>query len=726
MDLSTLNAEQRKAVTTIEGPLLILAGAGSGKTRALTYRIAYLVQEKNISPFNILAITFTNKAAREMKERIEQLIGVHDSQRLWAKTFHSFCLQILRFEVEETCYENGFIIYDDTDQIKILKKILKKWSIDEKECSPRNYLSKISDLKSKMILPEDLDQQETLTDALLEGNFSDSPLIHFNEIYQDYQAFLLSNNALDFDDIICATIRLFEKNPEILEKYQDRFKYILVDEYQDTNYAQYRLLNLLAKKYQNICVVGDDDQSIYEWRGANPENILDFEKDYANTTIIKLETNYRSTQNILDAANQVIENNSARKGKTLRSTRKDGEQIQRYTATTSKDEANFICRKVNELRREKGYQYKDFAVFARSAAQFRALEEGFLNAGLPYKMYGGLKFFQRKEIKDMIAYLALLANPYDQLSFERIIETPKRGIGPKTLEKIYAYMQENEFSFIDVMNVHADVKISAKAKNSLKELAQLYAEAQALMAGGQVTDIAQFFYRESGYLDFLLADTTLESETRQDNVQEFFSITESFDHDHDLGVSALSAFLEEISLYTDIDQMTELDDSITLMTLHSSKGLEFPVVFIAGFEENLFPHFRAIPYEIEAERRLCYVGITRARDYLFLTHAQNRFLYGRSVSNPPSRFFDEIPSENLNHLNTPHFDRVFIPTKPKKEASAKATEDFSLGDKVNHNSWGEGVVVGVDDSDGDLIIKVAFPNQGIKTLLAKYAPIKKC
>lgn len=704
IELHDLNKEQREAVEYNEGPLLILAGAGSGKTRVLTYKIAYLIDALGVNPKEILAITFTNKAAKEMRDRISNLLNA-PNDLVWAKTFHSFCLQILRFEVKHTPYEENFTIYDDSEQLTLIKRILQHLNIDEKRNSPRSYLAKISNLKSNFLVPDGSEE------------------IELSEVYELYQEALIQNNALDFDDIIVSTIKLFQEYSKILEKYQERFKYILVDEYQDTNFSQYLLLHLLAEKYRNISVVGDDDQSIYEWRGADSRNILEFEQDYPNAKLIKLEKNYRSTQMILTAANSLIENNLKRKGKTLKSVREEGVSIYKYTANDGTDEANFIARQILRLKAQENYHLSDFAILARSAVQFRALEEALLKSNLPYQVYGGIKFFQRKEIKDLMSYLKFIANPNDFLSFERALSSPKRGIGLKTLAKLQEFVLSNNINYIEIKEYLNHIKLSKSIKENLTAFYELLDSANEYVNLGQITLLAEYLYKASGIEAMLLSDESIESETRIENIGEFFSITKDFDKNNSLEKSALSLFLEEISLFTDLENNHQNDaENISLMTLHSSKGLEFKVVFISGMEENLFPHYLSLNEDIESERRLCYVGITRAMDKLFLIHANSRLLHGRYQHNLPSRFFDEISSEVLRNLNEQHMEPKVIKYRTQED---ETKDSYSLGDKILHASWGEGVIVSKEKSSSDDIIKVAFPGLGIKTLLLKFAPIKK-
>lgn len=714
MDLSTLNPQQLEAVLTTEGPLLILAGAGSGKTNVLVHRIAYLIEECRVSPFHILAITFTNKAAGEMRDRIIEMIG-EKGARIWARTFHSACLQILRFEVEHTDLSPNFVIYDTSDQLSIVKRILRERNIDSDVLKPGAVLGNISHLKNTWF-----DLEEGLASYAETGMLPALTL----EIIRDYQHTLAQNNAIDFDDILCLTVKLFRQHPDILEEYQDRFQYILVDEYQDTNRIQYELVHLLAAKYRNICVVGDDDQSIYEWRGADVQNILSFEQDYPDATVIKLEENYRSTKTILNLANAVIANNTTRKDKSLWTQNPEGSKVVYYEADDDRDEAYFIVRQIRDIMAKSDYHYRDFAVLIRTTAQFRSIEQVLVEAHLPYKIYGGIKFFQRREIKDILAYLYVMANPNDAVSLHRIINIPKRGIGEQTWNKIVDFhVAHPESSLVDCL-IDPALKLSARAKKSAAEFHAFISEGRQLAAEAEMEPLVDYVINQSGYVSHLYDSDLVAAELDMDNINEFLSIAREFDmRDMDYEARTLSGFLEEIALYTDLDQSDD-GDSVSVMTMHSSKGLEFPVVFIAGFEQDLFPHIRAKNENdgLEEERRLCYVAFTRAKDQLFITSARQRLIHGRFMYNPPSEFFSELDPRYFTDVSKArHHKNVVAPTHRKEPAAAAA---YAVGEKVLHSSWGEGVIVSVDPAEATKIT-VAFPNQGLKTLDARYAPIQK-
>lgn len=720
MQISDLNDAQRLAVETTEGPLLILAGAGSGKTKAITYRIAYLIEEKGVSPYHILAITFTNKAAQELQERIINLAGPA-GKRVWAKTFHATALQILRFESDFIPYEDNFVIYDSADQLTLIKRILKESDIDEKSVSPRSVLADISREKNALHSPED-------TRKAAEGDESGTELA---DLYMSYQQALRRQNAMDFDDIIYQAIQLFQNNPDILKKYQDRFQYIMVDEYQDTNYAQYVFIKLLADHYKNICVVGDDDQSIYEWRGADIRNILDFEQHYPDAKVIKLEKNYRSGQFILKAANGVIANNIERKEKNLWTDRNEGDKVKLYMALDDTDEAFFISRHIQQLMGEEGagLQYKDFAVLCRMTAQFRKIEEDFIQRKIPYRIFGGVKFYSRKEIKDMLAYLTILANPYDMLALERALQTPRRGIGDGSIDKIRKLMQTSSISGLEALARANEVITTKKILKAIGEFLALIADAQKIYRKTySLATLTEFILDESGYRDMLLNEDSVDAETRLDYLNQFLATAAEFDDGHDdLEDAALTVFLSDLALYTDTDDYSARQNSVSIMTLHSAKGLEFPVVFIPGMEEGVFPHaYRLLDEsELEEERRLCYVGITRAKSHLFLLRAQKRMLYGKGQSNAPSRFIDEIPPLVLDDLNSRHHKTS--PAKENKHAErpkANAVE-FYVGDKISHQLWGEGAVVAVDNKGPFTQISVMFPEMGLKKLISAYAPIEK-
>ena len=714
MDLTTLNSQQLEAVLTTEGPLLILAGAGSGKTNVLVHRIAYLIEECNVSPYHILAITFTNKAANEMRDRIIDMIGERGS-RIWARTFHSACLQILRFEVEHTDLKENFGIYDTSDQLSIVKRILKQRNIDADVLKPSSVLNGISKIKNKFF-----DLNEGLKRVAEAGSLPEIVI----DVIEEYQATLQENNAIDFDDILCLVVKLFKTHPDILEQYQDRFQYIMVDEYQDTNKIQYELIHLLAAKYENICVVGDDDQSIYEWRGADVQNILSFEKDHENAKIIKLEENYRSTKKILHLANAVIANNETRKEKALWTQNEEGEPIVYYEADDDRDEGHFIVRQIKDIMNKSNYSYGDFAVLIRTSSQFRSLEEVFLKNGVPYRIYGGIKFFQRKEIKDILAYLSVLANPNDSVNMKRIINIPKRGIGEQTWNKILDFKMEHQpLSLVDVLTA-PELKTSAKVKNALKSFSEFIENGRVVASEQEMEPLLNYVIKESGYVNYLYDSDPVAADLTMDNIEEFLSIAKEFDlREMDYEDRNLSGFLEEIALYTDLDQSAEGLDSVSLMTMHSSKGLEFPVVFVAGFEENLFPHIRAKEEKgLEEERRLCYVAFTRAEDMLFITRAEKRMIHGRFMYNQPSEFVDELDERYYTNVSKKRYFKNEVTATRKKPAVAPAA--FNVGDKVKHSSWGDGVVVAVD-SDDDTKITVAFPSEGLKTISTQYAPIEK-
>ena len=714
MDLTTLNSQQLEAVLTTEGPLLILAGAGSGKTNVLVHRIAYLIEECNVSPYHILAITFTNKAANEMRDRIIDMIGERGS-RIWARTFHSACLQILRFEVEHTDLKENFGIYDTSDQLSIVKRILKQRNIDADVLKPSSVLNGISKIKNKFF-----DLNEGLKRVAEAGSLPEIVI----DVIEEYQATLQENNAIDFDDILCLVVKLFKTHPDILEQYQERFQYIMVDEYQDTNKIQYELIHLLAAKYENICVVGDDDQSIYEWRGADVQNILSFEKDHENAKIIKLEENYRSTKKILHLANAVIANNETRKEKALWTQNEEGEPIVYYEADDDRDEGHFIVRQIKDIMNKSNYSYGDFAVLIRTSSQFRSLEEVFLKNGVPYRIYGGIKFFQRKEIKDILAYLSVLANPNDSVNMKRIINIPKRGIGEQTWNKILDFKMEHQpLSLVDVLTA-PELKTSSKVKNALKSFSEFIENGRVVASEQEMEPLLNYVIKESGYVNYLYDSDPVAADLTMDNIEEFLSIAKEFDlREMDYEDRNLSGFLEEIALYTDLDQSAEGLDSVSLMTMHSSKGLEFPVVFVAGFEENLFPHIRAKEEKgLEEERRLCYVAFTRAEDMLFITRAEKRMIHGRFMYNQPSEFVDELDERYYTNVSKKRYFKNEVTATRKKPAVAPAA--FNVGDKVKHSSWGDGVVVAVD-SDDDTKISVAFPSEGLKTISTQYAPIEK-
>ncbi|KIO61527.1 hypothetical protein B4064_3417 [Caldibacillus thermoamylovorans] len=722
--LAGLNKEQQQAVKTTEGPLLIMAGAGSGKTRVLTHRIAYILLEKGVNPYNILAITFTNKAAREMKERINGILG-GAADEIWISTFHSMCVRILRRDIDRIGINRNFTILDTTDQLSVIKGILKDKNIDSKKFDPRGILSAISSAKNELI---DAKQYGKYTGNYFENIVSD--------VFEQYEKRLLKNHSLDFDDLIMKTIQLFKRVPEVLEYYQRKFQYIHVDEYQDTNKAQYQLVHLLAAKFQNLCVVGDSDQSIYGWRGADIANILSFEKDYPNAKVILLEQNYRSTKNILQVANHVISNNVKRKPKNLWTDNEKGEKIQYYRADTEQGEALFVTGKIKELVETKQRKFSDFAILYRTNAQSRAMEEMLVKANIPYTIVGGTKFYDRKEIKDLLAYLRLVANLDDDISFVRIINVPKRGIGATSLDRIAQYALQNEMSMFRALGEVERIGLSAKAMKACREFYQMLSGLNQMQEYLSVMELTEEIIKRTEYREVLQAEKTLEAESRLENIDEFLSVTKNFEESSE--DQTLIAFLTDLALVADIDQLDKeenVKDAVVLMTLHSAKGLEFPVVFLIGLEEGVFPHSRSLMEEndMEEERRLMYVGITRAEEELYITNAQIRTLYGHTNINPASRFIEEIPDEFIDRLNeqkrnVPVRDQHQVRPVFRPAQSTTGGEDirWRAGDKAIHKKWGVGTVVSVKGEGDHMELDIAFPIPvGIKRLLAKFAPIEK-
>lgn len=730
MDLSMLNEKQKEAVLHIEGPLLILAGAGSGKTNTMTHRIAYMIQEKNIQPYEILAVTFTNKAASEMKERVENLIGANFN--IWMTTFHSACMRILRQQIEVMGYSKDFTIYDGTDQKTVIKESIKQENLDDKIISVPYVQKIISDCKNQGVSPKEYEK----------------PLnVHTKEykiaqVYARYEDTLKKNNALDFDDLIVKTVKLFEKYPDILEYYQNRFKYIMVDEYQDTNYMQYRFVYLLAQKNKNICVVGDDDQCIYEWRGADIRNILDFEKDFSNTRIIKLEQNYRSTSTILEAAHSVIKNNSGRKQKKLWTSKSEGEKIIYYKGMTEKDEAMYIAREIEQQRDMQNYS--DFAVLYRTHAQSRPLEEAFSLYNIPYRIFGGLRFYDRKEVKDLLAYLKLVQNPVDDLSIKRVINEPKRGIGLKTIEKLVNLATvRNESLFTTMQDEEVVESLSNKICKGIKNFTEIIMHYHQQKDQLKVLEIYEGLLEDTGYIKDLEAQNTVESKGRIENLMEFKSVIQEYEQFSEN--AGLFEFLEKISLMTDIDNYNSSEQAVLLMSLHSAKGLEFPVVFMPGMEEGLFPSRRSSdsPEGLEEERRLCYVGITRAREKLYLTHAEQRMLYGRTDYTRISRFLDEIDRnllcgydpkagkrrnnqsyEQSRNSFSPFEQMKYVKNGENKNVNKSNDQQVKTGDKVTHKSFGQGLVVSLENKNNNTMVTIVFDKVGIKTLALEYAPLE--
>jgi DNA helicase II / ATP-dependent DNA helicase PcrA len=729
--LNGLNPEQKNAVKATDGPLLIMAGAGSGKTRVLTHRIAYLMVEKGVNPYNILAITFTNKAAREMRERISKLMGGAADQ-VWISTFHSMCVRILRRDIDRIGFNRNFTILDSTDQQSVIKGILKDKNIDPKKNDPRAILGMISSAKNELIEPDEY--------AKTAGGYFDKIV---SDVYTEYQRRLRKNQALDFDDLIMSTILLFKRVPEVLEYYQRKFQYIHVDEYQDTNKAQYLLVKLLASRFKNLCVVGDSDQSIYRWRGADIANILSFEKDYPNAIVILLEQNYRSTKRILLAANEVIAKNRNRKPKNLWTENPEGNKIFYYRADSEQGEAQFVTGKIKELTND-GYKLNDIAILYRTNAQSRVMEEVLLKSNMNYSIIGGTKFYDRKEIKDMLAYLRLISNPDDDISLQRVINVPKRGIGSTSLDKIANFAAMHDLSLNQALDSVELIGLSpktTKAAAEFRDLIQNYTKMQEYLS---VTELVEEVLEKSGYREMLKAEKSIEAQSRLENLDELLSVTQNFEKTSE--EKSLVAFLTDLALVADIDSMDEeegVSDSVVLMTLHSAKGLEFPVVFLIGMEEGVFPHSRSLmeEAEMEEERRLAYVGITRAEKSLFMTNAQMRTLFGRTNMNPPSRFIKEIPEDLLDGIQpakkagTPFGSRgtSFSPSPTRKpmmrtKASATGGNEFGwkVGDKAEHGKWGTGTVVSVKGEGDGMELDIAFPSPtGIKRLLAKFAPIKK-
>lgn len=755
--LTGMNDRQAEAVQTTEGPLLIMAGAGSGKTRVLTHRIAYLIDEKLVNPWNILAITFTNKAAREMKERAYTLNPATEDCLI--ATFHSMCVRILRREADHIGYNRNFTIVDPGEQRTLMKRILKTLNLDPKKWNERAILGTISNAKNDLI--------DEVAYASLAGDM-------YTEIvakcYEMYQKELRQSEAMDFDDLIMLTLRLFDQNPDALTYYQQRYQYIHVDEYQDTNHAQYQLVKLLASRFKNICVVGDADQSIYGWRGADMQNILDFEKDYPEAKVVLLEENYRSTKTILQAANDVIKNNRNRRPKNLWTQNADGEDIVYYRANDEQDEALFVAKTIDELSSTSDYVYRDFAVLYRTNAQSRNIEEALLKANIPYTMVGGTKFYSRKEIRDVISYLNLIANTSDNISFERVVNEPKRGVGPGTVEKIRNFAASQEMSLLDASSQIMLSPVKGKAAQAVFDFANLILNLREQLDELTVTEVVELVLEKTGYTEQLAAQATLESQARIENIEEFLSVTKNFDENpendtEETGLDRLSRFLNDLALIADTDDDDQESSEVTLMTLHAAKGLEFPVVFIIGMEENVFPLSRAAEDEdeLEEERRLAYVGITRAEKVLFLTNANSRLLYGKTNYNRPTRFLNEISSSLLDYqglarpANT-SFKASYVNGKAvqfgqgmslaqalqerkrqaapssisssqlpfgKNAAANQPTIDWAIGDIAHHKKWGDGTVLEVSGSGSSQELKINFPEVGLKKLLASVAPIEK-
>ena len=741
-----LNPQQIKAVKSTEKPLLVIAGAGSGKTRVLTYRIAYLIKNKGVDPFNILAITFTNKAAREMKRRVIELVG-RVGEYMWVSTFHSFCARLLRYEIHRLGISRNYVIYDADDSVSLVSNVEKELDLDIKRFPPKAVLSVISDAKNKLI------DYET---------FSKRAIDYFEktaaEVYCIYQEKLFKANALDFDDLLVFTVDILNLYPEVRKKYQEKFKYILVDEFQDTNIAQNEIVLLLAEEHKKICVVGDDDQSIYSWRGAEIKNIINFEKQFSKTEVIRLEQNYRSTQNILNAANCIIKNNENRKDKKLWTENPEGELVSKYIAADEKDEVDFVVRKIEEYMKVKNKKYRDFAVFYRTNAQSRAVEECLIRRNIPYKIYGGLRFYDRKEIKDMLAYMKLIVNPKDIVSLARIINVPRRKIGKSTISIIEKYSVKNKMTFCEALYRSSEINLlSGSTKERINDFISIMAELRGYSTENGVSKVLQKIWKKTGYMRELEHENTIEALNRIENLRELLTVTKEYDDNFKLnneaadlpgailpeigesgeeadtgepagaeGLYNLDGFLEEVSLLTDIDNYDESTDGLILMTLHNAKGLEFPVVFIIGMEEGIFPHSRSMNSveELEEERRLCYVGITRAMEKVFLSSSIFHSIYGDTGYRNISRFINEISPALITDENRAE-------SESKKSRSAKDKKDYGVkcsykkGDFIEHKYWGQGQVLKVKKLADDCELDVMFDKAGLKHLLLSFAPIKK-
>ena len=724
--LTGLNKEQQQAVQHTEGPLLILAGAGSGKTKVLTVRIAHLLAQ-GVNPYEILAITFTNKAAKEMKNRVEGLVG-DVANRIWLSTFHSFCAKFLRFELDNFLgYNSNFTIYDTSDSQAVIKAALKALNLDDKYYPVGAMIAAISDAKNKLLFASDFRKQAR--------DFYQQKVA---DVYEYYERELRKNNALDFDDLLLVAVKLLQSNEAVLDKYSKRFRYVMIDEYQDTNHAQYLLAKLLASHWKNIAVVGDADQSIYAWRGADIQNILDFEKDYPNCTSIKLEQNYRSTKIILDAANAVIENNEGRPKKNLWTDKTEGAKIQHFTAQSEHEEAAFIGDTIAKKHDIHGVPYGDMAILYRTNAQSRVLEEALIKRALPYIMVGGTKFYDRKEIKDVLAYLRVLYNPFDDLSLLRIINVPKRSIGATTVAKLQDYARANGTSlFMTLTQLHLVDSIKGKTKEKLEEFGILIFTLVAEMEDRTVLDILESILDRTGYLAQLEESTDPQDQARAENIGELLSVAKDFQDTNPSGT--VEDFLEQVALVNDGDSFEQEESKVTLMTLHAAKGLEFPIVFLGGLEEGLFPHSRTLmnPEEVEEERRLAYVGITRAEKELYISNATTRTVFGRTSSYLPSRFIDEIPEELVDGLrakrkvpddikrHVPQHMSVTSRPVTKPIVRNEVIADWKIGDTAIHSKWGNGKVINVAGEGAGMKLTIEFPTQGVRVVMAKFAPVKK-
>ena len=760
MNLDMLNNEQREAVLHTEGPLLILAGAGSGKTRVLTHRTAYLIDECGVNPYNIMAITFTNKAAGEMRERIDDMVG-YGSESIWVSTFHSTCVRILRRYIDRLGYDTNFTIYDADDQKTLMKDICKRLEIDTKIYKEKMFLSVISSAKDEMIGPIEFENRAA-------GDYTKRKQA---QVYKEYQNALKQNNALDFDDLLFKTVELFKLDKEVLNAYQERFRYIMVDEYQDTNTVQFELIRLLAMKYKNLCVVGDDDQSIYKFRGANIYNILNFEKHFEDAKVIKLEQNYRSTQNILDAANAVIANNVSRKVKSLWTANGTGDKIDFEQLDSGYEEADYVARDIAGKIRRGEYTYKDCAVLYRTNAQSRLFEEKFINMNIPYKIVGGVNFYSRKEVKDLLSYLKTIDNARDDLAVRRIINVPKRGIGAASISEVQMYAQDRGMSFYSALSMAADVPGMGKAEAKIRPFVEFIESMKAKAAIVSVSELLEEIIKETGYVSELEAEGTDEAQARIENIDELISKAVAYEESTD--EPSLNGFLEEVSLVADIDNLDENSDYVVLMTLHSAKGLEFPNVYLAGMEDGLFPSYMSITSddansEIEEERRLAYVGITRAKEHLTITSARMRMIRGQTQYGKVSRFVKEIPNELLKgeiyepkgrdddltkastyqkakaaFKTTPTYGTeyatsfntkktkppVYTPVSNQKSFASETTSGTSLsyvvGDRVRHIKFGDGEVMAIVEGGRDFEVTVDFDKVGTKKMFASFAKLKK-
>ncbi|MDO5422975.1 MAG: DNA helicase PcrA [Eubacteriales bacterium] len=734
----SLNTEQREAVFHTEGPLLILAGAGSGKTRVLTHRIAYLIDEKKVNPWNILAITFTNKAAGEMRERVDRLVG-YGSESVWVATFHSTCVRILRRYIDRLGYDTKFAIYDADDQKTVMKDVCKRLNIDTKVYKERAILSAISSAKDELIGPEEYEMRQ-------QGDFSKKRIA---EAYKEYQKQLKNNNALDFDDLIVKTVELFQNCPDVLDYYQERFRYIMVDEYQDTNTAQFQLISILARKYHNLCVVGDDDQSIYKFRGANIGNILNFEQVFPDAFVVKLEQNYRSTQNILNAANDVIRNNVGRKEKCLWTDNGEGEKIEFHQFLTGYDEAEYVVGDIGRRTRLGECEYKDCAILYRTNAQSRLFEEKFLMANIPYRIIGGINFYARKEIKDLLCYLKTVDNARDDLAVRRIINVPKRGIGATTLARVQDFALEHGMSFYDALRAADQIPSLGRSAVKLKPFVTFIQTLRSQTEFLSVKELLEQIIEQTGYVKELEAEGTEEAQARIENIDELLSKTA--DYEESAEEPTLSGFLEEVALVADIDSLDDDGNHVVLMTLHSAKGLEFPYVYMAGMEDGMFPSYMAAtsddPGDLEEERRLCYVGITRAMRHLTMTCARQRMVRGETQYNRTSRFMEEIPKDLLtfSNISASRKEEAAVPREKAKNAFQQAKEvfqakafdpkdfqvkksdklDYEVGDTVRHIKFGVGMVEKIVDGGKDYEVTVNFEKYGIKKMFAAFAKLKK-